>query len=239
MTQQSPSHNSYQRGYFQRSGDGNARLAPTASPYALRHLERVMEAGSLAPGLATLEIGAGLGRFTSLMLARGLDVTASDLSATLLDALRQRHPGVPTLACDAAEVANHVSRHFDRVVGFFMLHHLEDLDALFAGLRPVVAPAGRIAFCEPNAYCGLYYLQIAASREMTWRGDGGVRHMRPSVVLRSMERAGFAGAACERYGFTPPFLYNRPSGRRLDRALEAVPLLEPVLAFQVFTARVR
>ena len=234
---QTESHNSYQRSYFQRAGDGNARLAPTESPYALRHLERVITAGSLALGRPTLEIGAGLGRFTSLMLARGLDVTASDLSPALLGALRARHPGLSTLACDAAEVARHVERRFERVVGFFMLHHLEDLDAVFAGLREVVVPGARIAFCEPNAYCGLYYLQIAVSREMTWRGDGGVRHMRPSVVLRSMERAGFTNVACERYGFTPPFLYNRPSGRRLDRALEAVPLLEPVRAFQIFSAR--
>lgn len=231
------SHNAYQRDYFQRSGDGNARLAPTGSPYARRHLERVIEAGALAAGLATLEIGAGLGRFTSLMLARGLDVTASDLSPTLLEGLRSRHPRLATFACDAADVGRCAARSFDRVVGFFMLHHIEDLDGVFAGLREVVRPGGRIAFCEPNAFCALYYLQIAASREMTWRGDGGVRHMRPSVVLRSMERAGFIAPACERYGFTPPFLYNRAGGRRLDRALEAVRLLEPIRAFQIFSAR--
>jgi 2-polyprenyl-3-methyl-5-hydroxy-6-metoxy-1,4-benzoquinol methylase len=235
---QTDAHNAYQRAYFDRPAAGNARLAPTDSPYARRHLERVIAAGALAPGLATLEIGAGLGRFTSLLVACGFDVTASDLSPTLLDGLRERHPGLATIACDAADVASHTAARFDRVVGFFMLHHLPDLDALFAGLRKVVRPGARIAFCEPNAWCVLYYAQIAFSREMTWQGDGGVRHMRPSVVLRAMERAGFAGTKCERYGFTPPAIYNRPAGERLDRALEAVPILEPVRAFQVFTARV-
>jgi SAM-dependent methyltransferase len=238
VTAPTGTHNAYQRSYFERPGDGNARLEPSESPYVRRHLERTLAAVALEPGLRTLEIGAGLGRFTSLLLARGIDVTASDLSPALLDALRSRHPGVETIACDAAEIARHARGGFDRVVGFFMLHHLANLEGVFAGLRKVVRPGGRIAFCEPNALCALYYLQIAFSRDMTWRGDGGVRHMRPSVVLRAMERAGFVATSCERYGFTPPALYNRAGGRRIDRALEAVPALEPFRAFQIFRARV-
>jgi SAM-dependent methyltransferase len=230
VTAPTGTHNAYQRSYFERPGDGNARLEPSESPYVRRHLERTLAAVALEPGLRTLEIGAGLGRFTSLLLARGIDVTASDLSPALLDALRSRHPGVETIACDAAEIARHARGGFDRVVGFFMLHHLANLEGVFAGLRKVVRPGGRIAFCEPNALCALYYLQIAFSRDMTWRGDGG--------VLRAMERAGFVATSCERYGFTPPALYNRAGGRRIDRALEAVPALEPFRAFQIFRARV-
>ena len=152
--------------------------------------------------------------------------------------LRARHPERTTLACDVAAVADHTALRFERVVGFFMLHHLVDLDGVFAGLRRALTAGGRIAFCEPNAFHLPYYLQIALSRHMTWRGDGGVLSMRPSIVLASMERAGFVGTRVERYGFAPPAVYNRVSGRALDHALEALPLLEKVRAFQIFSASV-
>ena len=231
-------HNAYQERYFDRSGDGNVRLAPADTPYTQRHLERTLSALELRPGQRILEVGAGLGRFTSLMLARGLDVVASDLSPRLLAELQARHPRLQTLACDIARIAEHTELRFDRVVGFFMLHHLSDLDRVFSGLHSAIRAGGRIAFCEPNAYHAPYYLQIALSRHMTWQGDGGVLRMRPGVVLRSMERAGFVDARSELYGFAPPALYNLPTGQRLDGALEAIAWLKPVRAFQIFSASV-
>jgi 2-polyprenyl-3-methyl-5-hydroxy-6-metoxy-1,4-benzoquinol methylase len=231
-------HNAYQARYFDRSAQGNVRLQPTDSPYVQRHLDRTLEVLRAGPKHRVLEVGAGLGRFTSLMLERGLDVLASDLSDHLLAKLRARHPGLETVASDVATVAANTSIVFDRVVGFFMLHHLADLDRVFAGLRQVTRSGARIAFCEPNAFHVPYYLQIAFSRQMTWQGDGGVAKMRPGVVLRAMERAGFAQARSELYGFAPPVIYNHPSGRRLDHALERIPQLTPLRAFQIFSASV-
>jgi SAM-dependent methyltransferase len=228
----------YQRAYFVRSEEGNVRLQPVDTPYVRRHLERTLDAADVRPGQRVLEVGAGLGRFSTLIADRGARLVASDLSSFLLERLRARRPEIETLACDVADVGERAPGAFDRVVGFFMLHHLEDLDRVFASLRRALAPGGRIAFAEPNAWCALYYVQIALSRQMTWRGDGGVRNMRPGVVCRALERAGFVEAACDRYGFTPPFLYNRRAGRALDRGLEAVPIFTPFRAFQVFSARV-
>jgi SAM-dependent methyltransferase len=237
-TAASDTHDDYQRRYFDRPADGNARLQPTDSAYVRRHLERVIAAAALSPGQRVLEVGAGLGRLTSLMVARGLDLVASDPSPELLAPLWARHPGLAIVRGPMAEVRDPAGRGFDRAVGFFVLHHVSDLDRAFAGLRRAMRPGGRIAFCEPNAYCGLYYLQIALSRHMTWRGDGGVRHMRPGVVLPSLRRAGFVDGSYERYGFAPPAVYEREVGRRLERSLEAVRLLEPLRAFQVFSASV-
>jgi hypothetical protein len=167
------------------------------------------------------------------------DVVASDLSEQLLAKLRARDPGLQTLACDVAAVAEHCSGSFDGVVGFFMLHHLSDLDRVFAGPRRVLGSGARVAFCEPNAYHAPYYLQIALSGHLTWQGDGGVLRMRPSVVLGSMERAGFFRAKTELYGFAPPVIYNHPSGQRLDRALEPSRCSSPCARFRSSPLRCR
>lgn len=230
-------HNDYQREYFERPADGNVRLQPADSPYVRRHLARTLAFGEIRAGQTVLEVGAGLGRFSSQLADAGLDVVASDLSPELLARLSAHRPDIPTLASDIADVAVRAGRPFERVVGFFMLHHLEDLDSAFAHLRRALTPGGIAVFCEPNAYCPLYYLQIALSRQMTWRGDGGVANMRPGVVLGSMARAGFTDLRSERYGFTPPALYNTAVGQWLDARLEALRPLEPVRAFQLFAGR--
>ena len=230
-------HNAYQREYFARADGGNVRLHPTESAYVRRHLQRTLAFGEIRRGHRVLEVGAGMGRFSCLLADAGMDVVASDLSPALLAQLSARRPDIHTVASDIAEVAQKAGGGFDRVVGFFMLHHLEDLDAVFAQLRQALVPGGELVFCEPTAYCGLYYLQIALSRQMTWRGDGGVMRMRPSVVLGSMARAGFTALRSERYGFTPPALYNASLGKRLDAALESIPALEPFRAFQLFAGR--
>ena len=61
-------HVSYQERYFDRDAGGNVRLEPTTSAYARRHLERAIAAADLRPGKRILEVGAGLGRFTSLLI---------------------------------------------------------------------------------------------------------------------------------------------------------------------------
>jgi SAM-dependent methyltransferase len=231
-------HDADQAMYFDRSGDGNSRLAPSESPYVKRHLTRTLAALRAKPSDLVLEVGAGLGCFTSLMLGQGLDVIASDPSPELLAKLQARHPGLRTITTDVANVTSHTDLRFERVVGFFVLHHWVDLDAVFAGLKRAVKGGGRIAFCEPNAFHLPYYLQIALSRRMTFRDDGGVVNMRPSVVLAAMARAGFVRTRAERYGFAPPAVYNSVNGRALDHALGAVPALEKLRAFQIFSASV-
>ena len=94
------------------------------------------------------------------MLARGFDVTANDLSPVLLERLRAAVPRpIPTIACDIIDIAAHVDGPFDGVVGFFVLHHLRDFEAIFRALVRVLRPGGRVAFCEPVAWNPLYYVQ--------------------------------------------------------------------------------
>lgn len=227
-------HNRYQRHYYETRQ--LPRMVPVRSPYVQQHLERVLRAARLDRSKPLLEVGAGLGRYTLPLLEQGFAVTALDLSPVLLERLRADAAGhqVRTVACDLADVAEHVDERFDQAVGFFTLHHLRDLDAAMHALAGVLAPGARVAFCEPNGVNPLFYAQILLTPGMTWRGDGGVVRMRPRVVLGAMERAGFREVGAEAFGLFPRSLRNRRWGGPLERRLEAALPFGWVRAFQVF-----
>jgi SAM-dependent methyltransferase len=194
--------------------------------------------GGLAHGQSILEIGSGLGKFTLPLAARGYTLVANDLSPALLARLTQAADGrISTICCDAAEIRRHTSASFDRVIGFFVLHHLTNFDCVFQALADVLKPGGRIAFCEPVAWNPLYYLQIAFAPGMRFAGEPSITAMRSRVMLPAMSRAGLTEVASDPYGYFPPFLKNRPWGSRLENWLEQRACVPFPHAFQVFTAR--
>lgn len=233
-------HNEGQRRYFEERP--LPRMVPVRSPYLLRQVEELVRFARLAPGDRVLEIGSGMGRYTLLLAEKGLSLEGMDLSPVLLERLRTydggQHP-IPLHAFDVAEPPADLKGHFDAVIGFFTLHHLHDLKACYRGMADLLAPGGRVAFLEPNALNPLYYLQITFTPGMTWKGDKGMLEMRRGPVFRAMKSAGFTELTLERFGFFPPFLSNRRAGRKLEELLERIPLLRPVLPFQLFGGTLR
>lgn len=228
-------HNAFQRQYFDTVE--RARLRVGETPYILAHIEKMSVAASLARGQKILEIGAGTGKFTLPMLDRGLDVVSNDLSPVLLEKLVSSG-GKQSICCDVLDLPDHAGeQRFDRVIGFFVLHHLIDFDAVFQALAKVTAPGGQIAFCEPVAANPLYYLQILLTPSMSFRGEPSITKMRPTVILPAMQRAGFVDPQADSYGYFPPALKNRTWGARLEYWLEARKSVPFPHAFQVFSAR--
>jgi hypothetical protein len=143
---------------------------------------------------------------------------------------------VETACCDAAEVGRHVDGRFDAAVGFFFLHHLPTLEPLARALAERIEPGGRIAFCEPNAFNPSFYLQVLLTPGMSFRGDGGIVRMRPGVFRTALEGAGFSDVRIDRYGLFPPLLGNLRAGAAVERAVERLRPIGPLLAFQVVSA---
>lgn len=237
-------HNEAQRRYFEETP--KPRMVPRVSRYLERHVDEIVRAAGLTQGDTILEVGAGMGRYTIPLRARGYDVEALDLSRELLDRLGEHdavRPGRPRELrlheADIAEPPAELHGRFDAVIGFFTLHHVHDLEACFRGARRVLRASGRLAFLEPNPLNPLYYVQIAVTPGMTWEGDGGIVRMRPRVVLPALEASGFARCRSERFGFFPPFVAETELGSRIERGLERIPLLRPLLPFQLFTGHAR
>ncbi len=126
---------------------------------ARAQVRRKLEAalGEPAPRFEhALELGAGTGYFSlNLMLAGVIaQVTASDISAGMLDALARNAQrlglDVRTLVADA-EALPLPDESVDLVIGHAILHHLPDPARAFAECHRVLRPGGSVVFAgEPS-----------------------------------------------------------------------------------------
>lgn len=234
------SNASHQRRYFSLPERKLRRMGPGSTPYVERHLEATLASLDVRPGSRLLELGAGMGRFSLLLADRGFDVVACDLSPDLLAALRRFDVAgrVRAIEADAALVDRAVDGSFDAVLGFFFLHHLTDLEPVFAAAARVLRPGGAVAFCEPNAWFFPYYLQIALTPGMSFVGERGLPRMRQAPLAAAAANAGLEVLPTHRFGLFPPGLANRALGRRVEAVFEsALPAWAALRAFQVFAAR--
>ncbi len=231
-------HNRAQQSYFEGRVPGT--MVPRATPYVRRHVDELVRASELTPGLSLLEVGCGMGNYTFELARRGFALEGLDLSPILLDRLRAYATAgfeLPLHCADVLAPPAELLGRFEGVVGFFTLHHLHDLAGSIASMARLLQPGGRFAFVEPNAFNPLYYVQIAATPGMSFRGERRLTSMRPGVILPALRAAGLTDVFVHRYGFFPPQIVNRRSGRAVERALERVRPLRPVAAFQLFVGR--
>lgn len=211
-------------------------MRPVANAYATRHFEEAAHAVRLQAGERVLELGAGMGRFSTQFAEKPCPVTCVELSADLAgvcrDALRP-YPRAEVRVADALRPADDLAGGFDVVAGFFFLHHLADLGSCFAGARRCLKPGGRFVFVEPNPFNPLYYLQITFTPSMSWRSERGMFSMREKVVRRIAAAAGFADVRVARYGAVPRGVYNALAKVGSERLPERLvpPGMRPFVVF--------
>lgn len=244
MTDPHDAHHERQRAHFDTSTLTNPRMVPSDSAYVAGHVQRVVDHAGLRPGATILDVGCGLGKFSLPLRAAGYDVVGLDLSADLLDALadglEQRGESAMELHCaDLAAPPAELHGRFDAVTGFFMLHHLPDLPAAFAGVRTCLKADGTATFLEPNAYSPLFPVQITLTPGMSWKADRGVLAMRRSRLVTALGGAGFSAIRHRWTGLVPPAIANAAGGRGIgiDAVADRIPFLAPVRSFQVLTGR--
>ena len=229
----SDSHNAYQRRYYSERPLPRLSRDLAETPYVRRQVQEVASRLDLAPGASVLDVGCGLGKYTVALADFGIRVEGLDLTPGLIEDLQQRRPDIPSHVGDAATPPPELFGRFDAAVGFFFLHHVADLPSVIAGLRSILRPHGRMAFLEPNPYFPGYYVQIAFTRGMTWRGERGILHMRPSPIRRAADSAGMTLIEHGAFGAVPPALANRQWGQTIERRAEMLPMWDRVGAFRL------
>jgi 2-polyprenyl-3-methyl-5-hydroxy-6-metoxy-1,4-benzoquinol methylase len=237
-TRELATHNEAQVRYFERAG--KEAMKPVDSQYVRRQVDELVRFSGLVAGAHVLEVGCGMGRYTLPLARRGFSVDGIDLSQSLLDRLDSHNAGrlpLELYCLDVVEAPERLGRRYDAVVGFFILHHLHDLDVSFEAIARLVRPGGMVAFLEPNPLNPLYYVQLALSPEMSWEGERGILRMRSAIIRAAMRAAGLTGFHADRFGFLPPFAANLRFGPPVERTLERFPPWRPLLPFQLFGAR--
>jgi 2-polyprenyl-3-methyl-5-hydroxy-6-metoxy-1,4-benzoquinol methylase len=236
---------SAQRKFYEsrRPGHLQPRLR---SFYADKLAGSVASATGMTNEHRVLEVGAGFGRFTFSLLDHCGSVVALDLSRQALGRLEEfrDQQSIPEARCRVCccsveqASAERTAGPFDFVVGFFLLHHLDDPAATIEKLASLLAPAGCMAFVEPNRWNPLFALQITFSRELSWRVERGVYRLGGRDIARAYRAAGLVEVASRSFGFFPPALLNRFGiARRIEERLEKLPVLGGIRPFLLATAR--
>lgn len=139
--------------------------------------------GPREPGTRILECGAGTGLYTLPMLTNGCQVTSIDLSQGSLNELQvsvEKHPDLDSqklrvICGDFLSAATSLSKPYDVVTFFKVLHHFPDRDYIRNAIRrafDLIGPGGRIVGFEPNGSCPLWWLQyrVFGSKE-SWENE--------------------------------------------------------------------
>ena len=212
--------------------------------YAHNLAEHLARGAGIEKHHRVLEVGAGFGRFTFDLLEFCDSITALDLSSVALDTLERTRDerGIPRERCrvhcaDADAVTpDALGGEFDFVVGFFLLHHLEDMARTLGTLRTVLAAGGRMAFVEPNRRNPLFLAQVACCPDMTWREEKGMFRLSARGVNAVFRELGLRPLDSEPFGFFPPQIVNLAPGFALEKRLERIGLLKPILPMLLLSA---
>ena len=206
------------------------------SYYVNNLIEKLICYGDLKKSHKILEIGCGKGRFSFPLLKKGYNLTCIDSSENLLDEFKKNilsDMQVDIIKGDFNNLAKRMKNKFDRIIGLYVLHHLEDSETSFRNMRIMLKKEGRIVFSENNPYNVMYYIQMAIVKDITWEGEKGILNMRKSIIYPLLEFLKFKDIKIERYGFFPPQIVNTKFGQGLEKKFEKIKLFYPFLPFQV------
>jgi tRNA (cmo5U34)-methyltransferase len=155
----------------------------------------------LHAGMAAMDFGAGTGLLTLALLPFVSTMTAVDASAEMLRVMEQKLAaaklaGVQTLHGDIAHQALPAAA-FDLIVSSMAMHHIRDVPAVLAKLRPCLRAGGWIALADLDTEdgsfhpdpTGVYHTGFDRGTMTGWLTRAGFADARVTDAYR-MDRAG-------------------------------------------------
>ena len=146
----------------------------------------------LRPDWTVLEVGCGTGA-TALRLADAAgSILGTDGSAEMIRIARARAADVPTVAFEQAEVTDAgAGRRFDAVMGFNILHLLDDLPAALRHLRGCLSEGGLLITKTPCLGAKLWLRPVVWGLQRLGKAPPALRYMRPAELQERIRAAGF------------------------------------------------
>ena len=227
-------HNEQQKSYFSGRALPRMTIDLAETPYVQRHVGKVLACAAIQPDERILDLGGGPGKYTAAIAALGHDIEGLDLTPALIDEFRRELPDITAYVGDAALPPSELLGRFDVALGFFFLHHVEDLVPILTGTKSTLREGGRALFLEPNPLFLGYYFQVALTSGMSWKSEKGILRMRPRVLEEAGRQAGFTTISQSVFGAMPPRIANRHWGQVIERGFEALPGWKAVGAFRMF-----
>lgn len=210
------------------------------SVYAKNIVNEVLARTGLRSAKNILEVGCGSGRFTLHLVRKGLHLTALDFSEEQLNNLTQAaqqlvlEPDQLLLRSgDISEAEKLFKRQqFDSIIGFFFLHHLENIPAALKSLGRILRKGGEVIFVEPNRLNILFLAQIFLCKDMTWKAEKGTFRCGVLRYRHCLEDSGYTATEITKFGFFPPQLLDKfPLMLQIEKWIEKVPLTKIFLPF--------
>ena len=144
----------------------------------------------LSPGHRVLEVGAGTGTYTIRLARYCRDVTAVEISGSMLAVLKQKaaREGLSNIIPKNNDIADSVPDGcFDSICSFSSFEYIQDLGALIDQLAARLQPGGTLYFTTSRTSLFRFFTQVGnAMRQGLWLHGRTVRGTRAML-----ESAGF------------------------------------------------
>ncbi len=157
--------------------------------YRLRYVDEMAEAIRrhlpISNTMHLLDFGAGTGLLTERIAPEVSEITAVDISPSMISQLQEKSHSLP---CRLSLIQQDLCRgelpeiRVDGIVSTMTLHHIEDVPALFRRLLTLLEPGGFAAFCDIDTEDGSFHTL-----------DTGVKHLGfdREKMVQWMKEAGF------------------------------------------------
>jgi SAM-dependent methyltransferase len=136
----------------------------------------------LLPEMLALEIGAGTGRYTDLLLSQGVRVIATEPDPTFVKILQEKYRNNKKVTVVFADISNikNLSSGVDIICGFHVMHHLNHsaLQDFSGNIKDLLNNKTNHLkgwfFLEPNPLNPMYPIQITLHPAMKWKDEIGI-----------------------------------------------------------------
>ncbi len=138
-----------------KSWDMNSMRVQNARSIA----EKILDNIKITPEMEIMDLGAGTGLLSYFIAPHAASITAVDNSPSMLEEFKSKSPefGCETRVMEIDFAHDPIEATFDGIISSMTIHHIEDIEQLFARLHSALNPGGFIALADLDSEDGSFH----------------------------------------------------------------------------------